>query len=476
MQINTVLKAINHITSGNAYLVGGSVRDLLLGYEPRDIDLVVSGSAQSMIYDLAKLTTIRPVILHKEHDIARAVLPGFHVDITGLGNDALLKDLKRRDFTINAMALPVKGYLQGDWSGHIIDPLGGLTDLRRGIIKVCSPGSLNEDPVRVLRAARLQARLGFGIDPDTLKLMQNVKKPLAAVPGERVWEELRHILGLPDAAVIIYFLTHQTKVLEQVFPEIAPMQQMEQNFYHADNVWVHSFKTLIEFERVLKGELLPGVAKESITKYLENLLSNEEKRLPVIKLACLFHDVGKLATRGERDDGRITFYGHHQVGGPMVELIGRRLKFSKRELKLFRLLVEWHMQPLFLYKNNPPSTKAVFRFFGTLGEAAPVCLLLSLADVTSSRRATGKLELAKDYADYIGRMLERFVSEKDLFLNTTPLLSGEDICNELNLAPSPLIGKLKDVLWEAQLEGKVTTRRDAVELLKMRQIERIFER
>lgn len=465
MQVNAVLKSINAITKGRSYLVGGSVRDLLLGHEPRDMDLAVHGSAQDLVHQLAEATGIRPVVLNKEHDIARAVLSGRHVDIAGLDNSDLPADLQRRDFTINAMALPVEDYLRGDWSGRVIDPLGGLSDLRQGIIRACSPGSLDDDPVRVLRALRLQARFGFCIAPDTVKLMENLKKPLSATPGERVWEELRNILELPNASKIIFSLAQQIPVLEQIFPEIGPMRCMEQNFYHADNVWDHCLKALLEFERMLEDSSLPGEANASISEYLRELPLRKRKQLPVIKLACLFHDVGKLKTRGEREDGRITFYGHHQAGGPMAETIGRRLKMSKREIKLFRLLVEWHMQPLFLYKGNPPSAKAVFRFFRNLGEDTPICLLLSLADVTSSRKATGKLALAEDYKKYILALLNQYLKKKDRVLNQAPLLNGLEICETFGLKPGPPVGRLKNDLWEAQMEGKVTTRQEAVDFL-----------
>ncbi|TYO97950.1 CCA tRNA nucleotidyltransferase [Desulfallas thermosapovorans] len=457
MQVNEVLNMVNVVSKGYCFLVGGSVRDLLLGRAPRDIDLVVYGRARDLVCKLVGVNGIRTVVLNKEHDLVRVVLLSnmYHVDITGLGSEELPLDLRRRDFTINAMALPVKDYLQGDWSGLVIDPLGGLSDLREGVIRACSTASFNKDPIRVLRAVRLQAQLGFNIAPGTMELMQNLQRPLSTAPGERVWEEFRLILDLPNASDIIDVLAQRIKALEQIFPEIELMRRMEQNYYHTDNVWDHCFKTLVEFERLTRDESL---------RVGENYWRGE-KRLPVIKLACLFHDVGKLKTSGMREDGRITFYGHHQAGGPMAENIGHRLKMSKREIQLFRRLVEWHMQPLFLYKNNPPSSKSVFRFFRHLGQDTPACLLLSLADVTSSRRATGKLALAEEYKKYILHLLRQYKEKKDQVFNHKTLLDGKEICSIFGLKPCPLVGRLKNDLWDAQMEGKVTTRQEALEFL-----------
>lgn len=467
MKISTLLENINKI-AGTAYLVGGSVRDILLGYQPHDIDLVVPGSAVDLTGRLAEVTSIKLVILEEEYDIVRVVATAGHVDITGLGNTSLGMDLKRRDFTINAMALPLAAYLKDkDQASSIIDPLNGLADLRQGIIRACIAASFEDDPVRVLRALRLQARYGFKIAPETMQLMRNLKNPLSGMPGERIMLELRHILEMPGSAGIISFLEQELNLLSQIFPEIVPMQQMEQNHYHAGNVWQHCLQAFFELEDLLKESLVPGKAGQAVQECLGQYFASDSKRLPVIKLACLFHDLGKLKTRGQREDGRITFYDHHRAGGPMIETIARRLKMSRQEIKLLKKLVEWHMQPLFLSKENPPSNKAVYRFFRNLGEDTPACLLISLADKTSSLKATGRFEMAIDYKKHILDLLNRYVKEKKQALDLKPLLTGDEICSLLDLKPSPLIGKLKEQLWEAQVEGKVTTRCEAVEYLRI---------
>ena len=467
MNQNQLLKKINEITSENAYLVGGFVRDLLMGKEFRDIDLVVAGSARETINRLAVNTGIKVVVLDRKHDLIRVVSSNSHFDVTGLNGSSLEKDLLRRDFSLNAIALPVTAYIAGDnWVRHIIDPLNGREDIHLRVIRACSTRSFEDDPLRVLRAVRLQQQLNFVIEQNTLKLASNMQNSLSAVPGERVWEELGHIFQLSSSGQALAFLERQTRVLEQIFPESGSMREMEQNYYHADNVWEHCLKTLVLFEEILDGDLLTGEIKAEVREYLAKPLGGVRKRLPVVKLACLFHDLGKLKTRAEREDGRITFYGHHTAGGPMVETIANRLKFSKRESKLLRLLVEWHMQPLFLYKDYPSSARSVLRFFRNLGEETPACLLLSLADVSSSRLAIGRDDLARMYQSYILELLTWYFRVKDVLFNFPPLLTGNDICQIFELEPSPLIGRLKDSLLEAQMVGKVKTRQAALNYLK----------
>lgn len=468
MNQNQLLKKINQITSGNAYLVGGFVRDLLLGKEPRDIDLVVAGSARETINRLAENTGIKTVILDEKHDLIRVILSSIHLDVTGLNGSSLKKDLLRRDFTLNAIALPLNAYLPGDdWTSQIIDPLNGRGDIHKRVIRACSTKSFEEDPLRVLRAVRLKQQLNFVIEQNTLELASNMQNSLTTVPGERIWEELCHIFQLSSSGEALAFLERQTRALEQIFPEIGPMRETEQNHYHADNVWEHCLKTLMLFEEILDGHLLTGEIKTKVFDYLEKPLGGVRKRLPVVKLACLFHDLGKSKTRGEREDGRITFYGHHTAGGPLAETIASRLKFSKRESKLLRLLVEWHMQSLFLYKDYPSSARSVLRFFHNLGEETPACLLLSLADVSSSRISTGRDDLAQMYQNYILELLAWYFKEKELLLNFSPLLTGNDICRIFELEPSPLIGRLKESLLEAQMVGKVKTRQGALDYLKV---------
>ena len=569
------------------WLVGGFVRDLLLGRAGRDVDAAVSGRGAELARELAARTGGAFVPLDAAHDVSRVVCKTGEgvrqLDITGLGEAALRADLCRRDFTVNAMALPLavcmrlpgmKAVLAGaDAAGPgavsagdlpaadlLIDPLGGLADLRRGLIRACGPRSIADDPLRALRAARFAGRFGWRIEADTARSIRTAS--LAGVAAERMQEELVLILMLPHAHRVMRMLDEELGVLEQLFPEIAPMRRMEQNGHHVDNVWEHCLKTLQCFEALLRescgpdgspgrgwndfdagsgeagsgvpqisvregnpagtlrpgapedpgrfepgrcgglrggrpeqtahsagaapgpparGEMgaggkpfpppgltLPPAAAAPLAAYLEAPFTRARSRLPVLKLACLFHDVGKLTTRAMAADGRFTFYGHHTAGAPVAASVARRLRLSRREEELLAALVRGHMDPLFLYKSRPVSGRAAYRFFRRLGDEVPGCLLLSLADIASSRLAAGAAAEAADYRDFIAGMLARYFKEPALSGRTRPLLDGREICRLLGIPPSPSVGRLLEELAAARAAGEVRNRQEAAEWLRIR--------
>ncbi len=495
------------------------------------MDLVVTGRGEELARALAGVVGGSYVLLDPEHDVSRVVInnhTGFcQFDITGLGDRDLAADLRRRDFTINAMALSL-----GDWlpycsrtdffrapvflnthrnpagsSGSLPgpagaaasavlqaglkDPLGGLGDLHRGIIRACSSRSIEDDPVRALRAARLAAQLGFRIEPRTVELIRTMSAPLSRVAPERILEELVHILLLSAAWKIIDLLDRELGILERIFPEINPMRHMEQNGHYVGNVWVHSLKTLRCFEAIvyllnpapggaMKDSLsgsgigdvlqlaLPGRLAGPVQDYLQTPVTRTRSRLPVLKLACLFHDIGKLETRAVGAGGRLTFYGHHTAGALLAAATGRRLRLSSREVDLLSRLVRGHMDPLFLYKSRPAGGRAVYRFFRRLGNETPGYLLLSLADIASSRLSAGALQEVREYRQFIAGLLQRYFEEPVLSGRSRPLLNGRDICSLLNIKPSPLVGRLLEELAAALAAGEVRGRQEAEEFIRTR--------
>lgn len=500
-----------------AWLVGGFVRDLLLGRPGRDVDVVVPGSGVELARALAGLAGGTLIPLGEHHDVHRVIAKTgsrvVQIDICGLGEASLFDDLYRRDFTINAMALPLEAYLNsapgvpgrhvaetrvvncppgtaafagtGLEPGMLVDPLNGLADLRNGIIRACSPLSISVDPARALRAARFAGQFGWRIEADTVRSIRTVS--LDGVAVERVQEELVHILMLPNAHQVMQVLDSGLGILEQLFPEINLMRQTEQNGHHVDNVWVHCLKTLQCFEaliaqrpagRGMAGEpsslpavpALPPAVTGPLAGYLNSPFTRTRSRLPVLKLACLFHDVGKPATRGVAADGRFTFYGHHTAGAPLAAAIARRLRLSRREVDLLAILVRGHMDPLFLNKSQPISNRAAYRFYRRLGKEVPGCLLLSLADISSSRLATGAAGEAASYRDFISGMLERYFKDPVVSGRARPLLNGREICRLLGIQPSPLVGRLLEELAAARAAGEVRTRREAEEWVKRRQL------
>jgi len=487
--VKQLLVSINEIicASGNRiYIVGGWLRDRLLGRSPGDVDLVVEAPAMSLSnwQEAARRLNATLVILDEGRGLYRLVVPAvdgkIQVDIDVVAGGTLAGNLKQRDFTINALALPLSAYLSCKLEEkRVIDPLGGLADLRAGSIRACGPDAIDDDPLRALRAFRLAAKLGFAIEPRTMEMIRKTSRSVTGCAGERVWDELSAILQL-RAAPVIRRMDREVGLLEQILPEIKPLKKLSQGGYHVDDAWEHSLKTLVQFEFLwqsqdLAGEpnnhaepsnekfagMLPGELYDNVEDYLNGSITRSRTRLPVFKLACLLHDVGKQFTRRYAGNNKYTFYGHHQAGVPVVRAVADRLKMSGREKDVLAALVGGHMDTLFLYKANPPTPVAVRRFFKRTGQEAPGLLVLSLADIRSSRLAAGRKEEAGAYAVFIQEMLKKYFNGHNVIAHPPGLLDGHEVCVLLGIKPSPLVRRVLELLADAQVEGMVKTKAEA---------------
>lgn len=469
-----LLKSINEILSAvgcRGYIVGGWLRDRLLGRSPGDVDLVVEVAANVPTPNWSEVAyrlkgTL--VVLDEKRGLYRLVLPAgddkIQVDIDVVAGGTLAENLTSRDFTINALALPLSAGLGGEFDeGQLLDPLDGLTDLRAGLIRACSPDAITGDPLRALRAFRFAAKLGFTIEPRTMAMIRQTGSLVRGSAGERLWDEFSAILAMRSAPVLRR-MDRKAGLLEQVLPEIKPLKGLAQGGHHVDDAWEHSLKVLEQFEVFQSGqwaEILPGVPAEHIAGYLNDYITRARTRVPIFKLACLLHDVGKQVTRRYAGNGKYTFYGHHQAGVPVVQAVADRLKMSGREKEVLAALVGGHMDPLFLFKAASPTPVAVRRFFKRAGVEAPGLLLLSLADIYSTRLAAGREGEAKTYAAFIREMLQKYFNMYDVVVQPPRLLSGHDVCALLGIKPSPQVRRVLDLLADAQVEGKVKNRVEA---------------
>ncbi|MGQ9558071.1 MAG: hypothetical protein ACUVTU_08965 [Desulfurispora sp.] len=376
------------------YLVGGCVRDWLLGRLLSDLDLVVEGDARQLASALAAETGAALVVLDEQRRIYRLVGRGqkWQLDLEGIAPGGLVADLLRRDFTVNALALPLDAAGMPGESGsaavvygdmavqavtvgleeaarmaaagavfrgerclvdgaeelvlRVLDPAGGLDDLRAGLIRAVGKSALRDDPLRCLRAFRLAGQLGFALDAGTVRLIREAAPGLASCAGERICAELVAILLLPAAAQRVREMEEVASLWSGIFPFLAPLKGMEQGGHHVDDVWEHSVKTLQYFEAMVQSGWRDGEWPRQ--EYLWQPLAGGRPRLFVLKQACLLHDAGKQFCRRYAGEGKYTFYSHHQLGRPLALEAARRLRLSRREAEVLALLVEMHMQPLFL--------------------------------------------------------------------------------------------------------------------------------
>jgi poly(A) polymerase len=365
------------------------------------------------------------------------------------------------------MAIDLNQMMNAD-EVEVIDPHGGALDLDDRLIRAVSEKSIEDDPIRMLRAYRFAANLDFTVDNETSETIQNSVRLLDSVSAERIRDELLKMLS---ACSSVHHLGAMDSVglLEQIFPEIIRMKGMEQNDYHHLDVWGHSMLTL---EFLEQNSIPDSVAKyrPDIEGYLEYELVKGRPRGSLLKLAALLHDVGKPAKRTMDNDGRIRFFDHNIEGSEIIANIGKRLKLANRETAFLRMVVKDHMYPLglsvFLRRSRGAKGKqrAMRRFIRRTGGEWLAILLLSFADLRATqgpRRKTGDLE---KLARMIGDIADMYFQQTRSPMPR--LITGSDLMKEFGLLASPTIGKLLRQVGEAQIDGIVRTRDDAIEMVR----------
>ena len=468
-----LLNEISRFLAGKkipAFIVGGFVRDTLLGRATADIDIAVGADALEVASQAAAAFNGKFVPLDDINLIGRVVLAGekWQIDFTAFKGN-ILEDLVRRDFTIDAMAVELK---DGFDIKDIIDPFHGQADLRRRVVRAVNYDIFQKDAVRLLRAVRLAAELNFNIDDFTVKLISRDSALIAGVAGERVREELLRLLALPGAGPRLFFLD-RLGLLTALFPELSPSKGVEQPIEHAWDVFDHSVQTVAAAEFVLRESpweyadeavLAPVLWSEQLSAHFDREISSGSTERSLLKLAALFHDIAKPQTRAI-EDGRTRFLGHQEAGAATAGSVMERLRFSNREIQLVTLLVKYHLRPTQMSNAGMPTDRAIYRFFRDTGEAGIDLLYLCLADHLAARAASLDINEWREHCRMTEYVLAKHFASESI---TAPpkILDGRDIMNIFNLEPGPKIGKLLEELREAQAAGEITTREQAVACVK----------
>lgn len=457
-----------------AFLVGGAVRDALLGRSSRDVDLLVTAPARPVARQLAEVLGGRLVELDTTRGMYRVVVRRHDGTWTvDMGWDALgvLHDLSRRDFTIDAMALPL-GKLVASGRAAVLDPHGGLADLRERRLRALSLAVLQEDPLRALRGPRLVAQLGLRLDPETEAWIRQVAPLVDRVAKERVREELLRLLDEAGATASLRLLD-RLGLLARLFPELERGRGVSQPPEHHFDVLDHGLETPGQLERLLAepdGDPVPLSVphREEMAGYFAQEAAGGHPRLSLVKLACLLHDVGKPYTRTVEPSGRIRFLEHAVVGAAIADDALRRLRFGRRERELVAGMVRYHLRPTQMApRGELPTPRAIYRYFRDVGPVAKDVLYLCMADYLAARGPRLDLQDWRRHCRLVAHILEQGRVQRGPE-GPPKLLTGHDIMRAFSLEPGPLIGHLLEIAREAQAEGLVTTKEEALSLLKSR--------
>jgi len=424
-------------------VVGGYVRDRLLGKEGHDIDLLVVGNGVEFAAKAAKRLGARDVAVYEKFGTAMFHSGPLKLEFVGARKESYSKDsrnpvveagtladdLARRDFTVNALAVS----LNSANFGELLDSFHGTKDLEAKILRTpLEPAkTFDDDPLRIMRAVRFAAQLGFSLEKRTLDAIPTMKDRLKIIAQERITEEFLKILASPKPSAGL-LLMHSTGVMGVVFPEIAELSGVDQrDDHHHKDVFLHTCTVV-----------------DNISQVTDNLF---------LRFAALVHDIAKPKTKQFREGIGWTFYGHEELGARMVKHIFRRLKLPFDKIPYVEKLVRLHLRPMALV-DEEVTDSAVRRLLFDAGELIDDLMMLCRADITSKNPKLVK-EYTRNYDLVHAKMKE--VEEKDRLRAFQPPVRGDEIMQVCGLEPGKLVGVLKSRIEEAILDGTVANEHDA---------------
>ncbi len=454
-------KGLKELASREVYLTGGAVRDILRGQKVQDLDLTVLESPEPLAREIAQRLSWTLIPLHEEFGLWRIARGSFTVDLSGLrpGASDLWEDLRLRDFTFNALAVKLEKALYTppeNWP--LIDPARGVEDLKKGIIRALSQKNLEEDPLRILRAYRFQAWRYGKIEEETRSWLRELKAQLLSVAAERIEHELRLIMESSQGGKTVRLMA-EDGVLDVLFPEISWARGVPQPSFHHLDVFGHLLLSLEWAERILGR---PEFFWEDPRPFRELLLNPE--RVAAVKWAALFHDLGKPYTLVFRE--RLTFYEHEKVGAELFWKRAQALRFKKRLAQRVVHLIRHHMRPFHLleeWEEGRLTARAQRKLLRDVPDY-PDLFVVAMAD---SLAAQGPDKDPKEF-----RRLARFFEHLRAFqrenlkkVEKKRLVTGRDLIEIWKLKPGPLFRVLLEAVEEAQVEGQVKTRSEALRFL-----------
>jgi putative nucleotidyltransferase with HDIG domain len=487
-----------------AWLVGGAVRDLLLGRDVHDWDVAVERDAIRLARATADRLQADVYVLDAELDMARVLVGDTMIDIARLRDADLDLDLAGRDFTVNAMAVDLA---QPD---RVIDHFNGQADLDEGILRAIGEPALTRDPVRMLRVVRQSASLAMAIDPQTAIWTKAHSALIVTASAERVRDELNKTLQ-EGAAADNLLLLDAFGLLPHLLPELNALKGVTQSLPHHWDVYEHTRRVVdalellgtrwLGFDQSDEGALmlsvLPNFVWDSIylnlAQYSDPLRAHLKapfKELPardpvdkidhadaaqggvvgtpigagsrwlLLKWTALLHDIGKPATKTVDNDRRTRFIGHEDLGARLAGERLRALRFSNDEIERVTGVIGGHMRPHWLAE-APLTRRAMYRFFRDAGDYGVDILLLSLADHLATHGPDTDLQRWVERLSLVSQMFDVYFSRNEEVVAPPPLVDGNDIMRELGLPPGKRIGVILEAIREAQASGEVTTREEA---------------
>ncbi len=468
-QLFKALERVSEELGRELFLVGGTVRDWLLGTIPNDLDFTVDCDAvqccRTLIHALNGGTFVPLGTV--EEDAGRVVWKGLTIDFSSFrkGAGTIIEDLTLRDFTLNAIGLSYSDFCHQSEKITLLDPLNGVQDLENGILRAC-PNAFVSDPLRMLRGYRMWARFGFSFDVETLKALHAHAPLLSRVSSERISYELDLIMASRRAHEVITAMA-ASGVLFQVIPVLEDGVGLTQPASHHLDVFGHSLAALGCMEEILAN---PQYFYPECNDLLHAYLARPGMAV-VLKWGAFLHDLGKPATRKIHEDkgGRITFYNHDEVGRTLIQKLGRELRWSNEKRERVASLTAMHMHPFHLCnvrRTSGLSKKACLKLAKRAGDDLIGLFFLAMADSLAGKGEQKPDAMEEELGALLCEVLEIYRKDIAPALSGPRFVTGKDLIDLFSLHPGPQFSRILDMLQEAQVEGEVQNREEALAWVK----------
>lgn len=471
-----ILETLQQIAAGHSapiYLVGGAVRDAYLRRPMRDLDFVVPEDGGKLARRFANALDGAFYVLDEERGVGRAIVEfegeRFVIDVARERGGSLQADLYDRDFTINAIAVDLRGDLS-----TVVDPLNGINDLSKKIIRACSESSIQTDPIRALRGVRQGVSFGFMIERATREQIRTYGGGIVNTSPERVRDELFKMLDDSRPHVSLRTLD-ALGLLQLIIPEVTAMKGVTQSAPHVFDVWEHTLQVVEKLAHTFHtispartqesaSDTAQGMIVYMLDRYRRDFLAHLDETLPggrslisLIMYAAIMHDAGKPNTRSLGDDGRIHFYAHENISAELARDRADALHLSREESDRAFTIVKNHMRPMNLHNEASASRRTVYRFWRDTGAAGADVVLLTLGDYLGMVGPQLDLQDWIKHLQTVDPLLDGYFKQRDVIVSPPTLVDGDALMQALNLQPGRKIGELLRLIAEGQAAGEITT-------------------
>ncbi|MBQ8458878.1 HD domain-containing protein [bacterium] len=451
-----ILNNLASFFENKIYLVGGSVRDAILGKSSYDRDLIVTDcDAGDFALKVSEFFDGVFVPLDEENKIYRVVLKNKqdYMDITNPAGGSLEDDILRRDLTINAIAADIR---TGEIP-KICEPF--FEDLNNKIIREISEENFIDDPLRLLRIFRFYSVLGFEISPKLIEIVRKHKNLINNPAKERVEYEIMKLFD-GEYADLALLKMDECGILEILFPFVKELKQVPPNSHHHLDLFYHSIEVVKQVGILYKN------SSEEVKKHLQKVDFGGFSRLAHLRLACFMHDIGKFSTWTiEEDTGRHRFIKHEDIGAKMCVPILKKLCFSNKQIEYISYIIKKHMYPSAVVSSPELSEKVMMRYIRKSEDNAIDNILIAQADRLSARGPEITDVIVNENISALNDLLEYYLDKKETLKPLPKLLDGNDVMKLLKIKPSPKLGKILEALYEGQISGDILTKDDAVQFV-----------